>query len=73
LPLHIVIAKPNHDGGKWWCTDWITKWWVPSPDVAAQIIVSTRATGGKIECSPSNGPVEYLDLAVDAVPVAEGP
>lgn len=71
LPLHLVIAKPNNDGGKWWLTDWITKWHVPSPDVAAQIIVSTRATGGKIECSPNNGPVEYLDDAVDAVPVAK--
>ena len=68
--LHIVIAEPNSDGGKWWCTDWIQKWWIPSAAAAAQIIVSTRAHGGTIECRPDNGPVAYDAALVNAVPEA---
>jgi len=71
LPLHIVIGHPNTDGNKWWLTDWVQKWWLPSSDAAAQIIVSTRATGGKIECNPQNGPVQYDQRTIDAVPVAK--
>jgi hypothetical protein len=71
LPLHVVIGHPNTDGGKWWLTDWVHKWWIPSADCAAQIIVSTIATGGKIEKGPNNGPVQYDQRTVDAVPVAK--
>lgn len=68
--LHIVIAQPNTDGGKWWCTDWVHKWWIPSAAAAAQIIVSTRSLGGKIECTSQNGPVAYDAATVNAVPEA---
>lgn len=65
LPLHLVIAKGQDE---WWLTDWITKRYISTPDQAAQVIFSTRAIGGKIECSATNGPVVYDAATVNAVP-----
>jgi hypothetical protein len=65
LPLHLVLAKGQPE---WWLTDWMTKRYIGSPDQAAQVIVSTIATGGKIETDGNNGPVPYDAATVNAVP-----
>jgi len=66
--LHLVKGSTSD---QWWWTDWITKRYCQTPAEAAQIIVSTRSNGGKIECSSTNGPVTYDQATVDAVPVVK--
>lgn len=65
LPLHLVIGTKRPE---WFLTDWITKRYVNTPAEAAQIVVSTVSTGGKIEQNGQNGPVTYDQATVDAVP-----
>lgn len=67
VALHIVIGNPNNDGGKWYVTDWIQKWWLPSPKAAENIIWSTVKAGGKIEHN-NGGPVQYPQDIINAIP-----
>jgi hypothetical protein len=65
MPLHLIQGNKS---GQWWLTDLVTKRYVQSPNQAAEIIVSTRANKGVIECSDQNGPVVYDQSFVDAIP-----
>jgi hypothetical protein len=64
LALHIIVGTEEPE---WWLTDWITKRYLASDDEAAQIVVSTVKTGGKIEHN-NNGPVRYDQKVIDRVP-----
>lgn len=65
MPLHLIQGKTSD---QWWVTDLVTKRYVQSPQQAAEIVVSTRANHGTIECSDQNGPVVYEQSFVDAIP-----